>query len=299
MKNTVQSNTVALTILFVCLIAVPGFGQQDSTAREDNKPARPAFEGTMIIENQSVLVPQKGTFEFMLQHRFGTVGNGISDLWGIWAPSNIRIGFNYTLFSNVGFGNLKGALSIGFGTTKDNRVQDFSVKYNFLQQTRSGSMPVSVTYYGNTAIETQNTTEKLPNGNESDRLSFFHQILVARRFSPKISAQVGFSLSHYNVVQPFMQNDHYAVAFSGRYKFSPQSSVMVNVDQPITAHLAGNPAPNVSLGVEIATSGHSFQIFFTNYRAIVPQRNNVYNQNSPESSDGFLIGFNINRIWNL
>jgi hypothetical protein len=97
-----------------------------------------------------------------------------------------------------------------------------------------------------------------------------------------------------------MYNDHYALMVGGRFKFSPQTSVMVNVDQPLTSHESQNPQPNISVGVEIATSAHSFQVFFTNYKAIVPQKNNVFNQNDPWSGwEGFLIGFNINRLWNF
>jgi hypothetical protein len=136
----------------------------------------------------------------------------------------------------------------------------------------------------------------LPNGNGSDRLSYFHQLIISRRFSSKISIQVAPSVSHYNVVDPLMFNDHFAVAIGGRFKFSAQSSLLVSVDQPITSHEFYNPQPNVSIGLEVGTSAHTFQIFVTNFSSIIPQRNNTFNQNDPWD-DGFLIGFNINRLW--
>lgn len=291
-----------LRLIIVCGIlactSLVLFAQEDAVETEEDKPARPAFESTWIIDNQTGLVPSKKTLEFMIQHRFGTVDNGVTDLWGLYAPSNIRLALNYTLFDNFGFGSLKGPLSIGIGSTKNNRIQDVNVKYAFLQQTRSGKRPVSITYYGNVAMETVKPTEDLPNRNPSDRFSYFHQIVISRRFSPKISLQVAPSLSHYNVVEPEMWNDHFAVSVAGRYKFSAQSAVIMNVDQPITAHKLYNPQPNVSFGVEIATSAHVFQVFFTNYNALVPQRNNVFNQNDPWDS-GFLLGFNITRLWSF
>jgi Membrane bound beta barrel domain (DUF5777) len=293
---------------------MPSIAQEEAKepVKEDdgNKPTRPHFESTWIIDNQTALMKQKGTFEFMIQHRFGSVGNGITDLFGLYAPSNIRLGFNYTLFDKVGFGAIKGPLAIGFGTTKDNRIQDFNLKYGVLEQTRNGRIPVSVSYYTNMGMETIKSKSDLRNGNTSDRFSYFHQLIISRRFSSKLSVQLAPSVSHYNTVEPDMTNDHYAVSAAARYKFSTSTAVIINVDQPITKHKVNNPQPNLGLGIEMSTSSHSFQIFITNYTAIVQQRNNVFNQHegfqfydtSPKVDwnwDGFAIGFNINRLWNF
>jgi len=72
----------------------------------------------------------------------------------------------------------------------------------------------------------------------------------------------------------------------------------VNYDQPLTKHDSGNPNPNISFGVEVSTSSHSFQMFIGNYQALVPQYNNVFNNNDYQNGD-FLIGFNITRLWNF
>jgi hypothetical protein len=81
-------------------------------------------------------------------------------------------------------------------------------------------------------------------------------------------------------------------------------SCIFNIDQPITVHKAGNPNPNLSLGIEMATSAHAFQVFVGNYASIVPQENNFFNSNNYAGGenetvwDNFLIGFNITRLWN-
>lgn len=289
---------VIVLAFLVSWCIVPAVAQEDESTEieEENKPTRPHFESAWLIDNQSVVLPRKKTFEFVIQHRFGLVNSGLKDMWGLYLPSNIRLGLSYTLFDNIGFGSFKGPIAIGIGSTKDNRVQDINIKYGMLQQTRNNRIPLSVTYYGNTAFETLLKTDELPNGNESDRQSYFHQLIISRRFSSKVSIQVAPSISHYNVVNPYMNNDHIAVAVGGRFKFSAQSSVLINVDQPITEHKLYNPHPNVSFGIEIGTSAHAFQIFATNYQSIVPQRNNVTNQNDPWD-EGFLIGFNITRLW--
>lgn len=307
MKNlkTIQRKTLhAISMFALFLTTTSVFAQEDSVAVDNsgNKPVRSPFESTWIIDNQTTVVPVKGTFEFMMNHRFGTIYNGITDIYGIYgAGANIRLGFNYTLWDNVGFGALKGRVAVGFGSTKNGMIQDFNLKYGFLQQTRNGRIPVSVTYYGDMGIETQNKKEELPNGNSSDRLSYFHQILVSRKFNDKLSVEVAPSVSHYNVVDPSMQNDHFAVAVAGRYKISENSSILINYDQPLTQHADNNPQFNVSAGIEMATSSHAFQIFVTNYPYIVPQKNNMYNQpnTTNEWYQDLFIGFNITRQWNF
>jgi hypothetical protein len=106
-----------------------------------------------------------------------------------------------------------------------------------------------------------------------------------------------------------MKHEHFAIAFSARYKLTTVTSVMINYDQPLTKHNTNNPNPNVSFGLEFNTSNHSFQLFCTNYYLLSPQRNNLYNTNSPfaytDKATGtkvkggqFMIGFNITRLWN-
>src|SRR6478609_9491989 len=209
MKNlkTIYSKAFPLVAVLGILVTTSVFAQEDSVKVSDsgNKPVRSVFESTWIIDNQTTLVPQKGTFEFMMNHRFGTIYNGIKDIYGIYgAGANIRLGFTYTLLDNFGIGALKGNLSVGFGSTKTGMVQDFNLKYNFLQQTRNGRIPVSVTYYTNMAIGAQGKKEDLPNGNTSDRFSYFHQIIISRKFSDKLSVQVAPSISHFNTVEKTM-----------------------------------------------------------------------------------------------
>ena len=95
-----------------------------------------------------------------------------------------------------------------------------------------------------------------------------------------------------------MRNDMIAIAFGGRYKISPQTSVIVDYSQPITKFLQDNPPPGISIGVEFSTSAHAFQLFATNYSGLVQQKNYMFNKNDFFNGD-FLIGFNITRIYNF
>lgn len=267
-----------------------------------DKPERAAFESSYIIDNPTNVLLSKNALEVQMAHRFGLINGGTNDLAGFWAPSNIRIGLAYGIHER---------LTIGYGTTKFDRLQDFNWKVGILKQTRSNKIPVSVSYYGNFVVDARQKNQGLFI-NTDDRFSYFNQLIIARRFNSKLSVQVAPSVSHYNIVENTMRNDMVAVAVGARYKISPQTSITVDYSQPITEFLMDNPSPGISLGLEFSTSAHAFQLFITNYQGIVPQKNYMFNQNDGFGNDGsgdfnpfgsgggqFLIGFNITRIYNF
>lgn len=249
------------------------------------------FESIWLIDNQTVHVPLRKTLEFDILHRFGTIKNGYEDLFGLYAPSNIRIGFGYTPLNR---------LMVGFGFTKDRLLWDFNWKYAILKE--SDVMPVSMTYFGNIGMDTRKKDNFV---NNSDRYTYFHQLMVAKKITENLSLQAGLSLSHFNAVEGYlnnegvqegkMKNDHLAFNILGRYKISDAMAFIGNYDQPLTKHTTNNPNPNISVGVELATPLHAFQVFLGNYKWIVPQYNNLLNNNNFEDG-AFLIGFNITRL---
>lgn len=303
---------IKLSFCLPCLLLlmaqeVIGIGEimaQDSTTASLPAKKKPSFvkntfEGNFLIDDQTVMVPIKGTLEFDIQHRFGTVNNGISDLYGIFALATMRLGFSYAPIKN---------LQVGFGASNDRMQVDVNAKYALLRQTKDGSMPVSVTYFGNIVMDTRKKDATTLFVTTADRLSFFDEIIIARKISNQLSVQVSPSLSHFNNVagyvdakgnvQSEVKNDQFAIEFGGRYKITPKTAVIVNYDQPLTQNPMNNPHPNISFGLEMSTSGHTFQIFAGNYGYILPQNNILYNQNDYTKGQ-FVIGFNITRLWNF
>ncbi len=314
-NNIITVRWISMVISFL-LVTSTIFSQELETSveKEPRKAVKNTFESVWLIDNQTVMVPIKGTLEFDISHRFGKVNkDGEFDLFGLFAPSNIRMGFSYAPINN---------LNIGLGLTKERTIVDGSIKYAILKQTAdSWAIPVSVTYYGNMSYDLKEDPDKALYKYETDRLRFFNQLIIARKITDKFSVQVAPSLSHQNSVYGYfegdsiktianeMEFDHIAIAISGRYKITSSIALMVNYDQPITQHTTNNPNPNFSFGFEFGTSGHSFQLFAGNYSFLNPQRNNIFNKNNPfeyknannETVKGgnFIIGFNITRLWNL
>ena len=297
-----------LTVAFMMLGGLAQAQDEGEPAEKDTRPVRNTFESVWLIDNQTVMVPIKGTFEMDIQHRFGTMNNGYDDFWGLYAPSNIRIAFNYVPIDK---------LSIGFGFTKERKTWDFNAKYALFQQGREGGWPVSVTYFVNAAIDTR-AKETFPENTYegTDRYSYFHQLMIARKFSKNFSLQASVNVSHFNFQELVpgaenpedlkqMNNDHLSLTFLGRLKVSSGMAIIAGYDLPLTDHDVNNPEANFSFGIEATSSAHAFQIFLGNYNKIVPQLNNVFNQNKPQlgniykkdKNSNFLIGFNITRLW--
>jgi len=322
--HKINNRSFRAATIFACLLFAmnTGFGQNDSSVQVQNdgqqaaqakskskKPVKNTFESIWILDNQTTMVPIKGTFEMDFMHRFSPWNNGYQDFFGLFAGTNIRLGFSYVPIDK---------LLVGVSFTEYNLTWEGYAKYALLKQTQDGSMPVSVTYYGNAAYDTREDPDHTLYPNSSDRWMFFNQLLIARKISDKFSIQVAPSLTHVNSVQGYltgdttsggdkvvantMHHDHFAIAFSGRVKLSNTLNLLLNYDQPITKHVLNNPAPNLSAGLEINTSSHTFQIIIGNYHYITPSRNNYYNKNDPTGYHGlssFEVGFNLVRLWNF
>jgi len=322
-RRTLLSGVCLLFAMFVFSSA--GYAQDstaaathhDSTAApvEPEAPAKPrpvknTFASGQVIDGQTVMVPVKGTLEADIQHRFGSVQNGYQDLWGIYGIANIRFGFLYTPIDN---------LQIGFGLAKVNMLWDGSAKYAIWKQ--SSEFPVSLTYYGNIAVKTVKNPDNVLFKYESERWSFFNQLLIARKINEKLSVQIGFSISHQNSVPGYYTKvdssnvvfkeqkfNMYSFSFVMRYKLTEGTSFIFDYEQPLTAWATDNPHPNFGFGLEFNTSGHTFQLFADNFTLLNTQQNAMYNANNPFGytdngvkypGDQFHIGFNITRLWNF
>jgi Membrane bound beta barrel domain (DUF5777) len=293
-KIAVKRNRgLALFLAAILLgLTLPAIAQDEEPEKKVEKLARPAFESAWWFDGQTGVVYDKNTLEFVINHRFGLVNSGNKDLFGLYGPSNIRLGLAFAPIQK---------LNVGIGYTKNKKILDLFGKYAILTQTRSNSMPITLTYHVNMGIELLDDDNYL---NSTDRYNYFHQLLIMKRFSRKFSAQLAPSLSHYNAVKwqqqddgswLSMDNDTWSISAGVRYKVTAQLSIMLGYDQPLTQHAINQPKPSINLGVEIATSNHAFQVFVTNNNRIQPQENFMFNQNDFLEGQ-WLIGFNITRL---
>jgi hypothetical protein len=253
---------------------------------KDNKPVKDPFSSGYILNNQTTLVPDANTLEFVIQHRFGLLDVPGFSLLGLYAPSNIRIGMSYCISDHI---------ELGIGTTKNDELQDFNWKWAILKQTRSGSIPVSITYFGNVTADAR--PDIFPEF--SNRLSYYHEIIISRKFSNAFSLEFAPSYSHFNMMDSLLKWDNFALSMSGRLKVRKALGVIFEYNYLFTKQpeAVTDVKPGLTLGIEAATSGHIFQIFIGSMNNLSEQYD-VLNTNDFFKKD-ILIGFNITRLWNL
>lgn len=296
---------------YIILLIISGFAfstfAQD-TEKEKSEPVSLPFDSGYLIDQQTTYIPDAKTLEFVIQHKFGPVENGKSDLWGIYAPgANVRLGLNYVLIKNV---------QIGAGITKKNMYTDLNAKWTIWEQTEDNSIPVAVGLFGSMSVDGRNTsafeTDKTFHPGEGssefdivfgDRLAYFSQLIIGRKFCDWFSLQAGTSFTHYNMVGKTYNHDIIGAHLNGRIKFSPQSSIIFTYDAPLKikdiseqTNWDTHAKPNLAIGVDISTYTHSFQLYVGNASGILPQDNMVFNQNEFNKS-GVAIGFTITRLW--
>ena len=295
----------------LAVLMVPSCGMlfgQDSSAVTTatvpaNKPVTHTFENPVVVNNQTVEGLPAQSLDFNIQHRFGVIENE-EDLFGLYAPSNIRLALTY------GFTD---RLSVGLGATKFKHIYDLNWKYVLLRQTKPSGMPVTVTYFGDVACSGADESGFLNQDGEykvSNRYTYFHELMIARKINSRLSLQAAGTFSYMNLVDSSMvEHAYFGISFVGRYQFSPQSSVIFDFDLPLTtydgfvldeesgAYVSKElPIYSFGIGYEVATSSHTFQLIFGSASAIINQENRVYNQFDFFKGD-IAFGFNITRQW--
>ena len=282
-KNIIKAFLIVLVAVFTNV----AFAQEE-TEEKEAKPVRDPFNSSLLIDNQTVVTPYAKQLEFLIYHRMGSIDNGLTDLFGIYGVSNIKLALQYGITEK---------LMIGIGTEKNNKLNDLYAKYLIIEQTRTGSIPVSVSAFGNIAVDARDEEAFGANYEFTDRLSYFAQVIVSRKFSNDFSLLFAPSYSHFNSVKEEFQHDRIGTMLGGRYKFAELMGVIFEYHHPFNI----NPVrdyqneinPGASLGLEIGTITHSFQIFASNYQDILPQKNYVFNT-SEFDSESIIIGFNVN-----
>jgi len=276
-----QKSFIAIVIFLG--ISFLTFGQDSEVENSDKKPVRDPWSSIILIDNQTTYTLPAKTFHFIIQHRFGHFNNGLSDLYGIYGASNIRLSLHYSITNKI---------AAGFGTVKFDKLQDFELKWNLLEQNRDNSIPLSVAYYGNMTIDARDKFVFGADYKFIHRLSYFNQIIVGRKFNKLLSLQVAPAYIHYNIVDSLMNNDMIAISLGGRVKLLNNLAITFETNQQINPPTAKKPQASFALGVEIETSTHTFQIFTSGFNKLVPQKNFVFNQNKFSEGD-LLLGFNI------
>jgi len=311
MKTPFSSLFFILGLFFIPLAAT---SQQDllklvdSTHKEVQKMS-PTWKDTKLINVQTTKIVDPGVMEFFILHRFGNVGGqgngGFHTFYGFDLASDIDFAFQFGIVKN---------LMIGISRSKQQELIDLDVKYKLITQT--STTPVSLALYEDVGITPElNSTfytgaDATTPRSISDKLSYFSEFILDRRFNDHISWELlgGFQHRNYLLVAnnpsngATDENNIPFVATGARFMFNKHSSLVFDyyyIISPYRMNNTANPYHNpISIGYEVETGGHVFEINFTN--ASYLNENNIipYTQ-SNWLKGGFKFGFSISRVFNI
>ncbi|MEM7380291.1 MAG: DUF5777 family beta-barrel protein [Bacteroidota bacterium] len=250
--------TLKLSILLLLFICTNGFTQDDLLDEIDKSDstqiAEAAFKGLKIVNFESTKMVNKKEFYFIVSHRFGSIKNGFDDFFGL-DFANTRLHFIY------GFSD---GFNLAVSRSSFNKTYDLSAKYRLARQQKD--FPVTIVGYSQVAINTLiEEALILREVNFEDRISFTQQLLISRKISNKLSLQLmpTYFYEGYVAYEP-QDNSQFVLGFGGRYKLGKRWSI--NLDYGWHLNRAdGSPFVNpLSIGFDIETGGHVFQLHFTN-----------------------------------
>jgi hypothetical protein len=286
-----------LTALFLSLaFVVPAQNLLDELVEEAKEAEKPTpvlqtFKGTRLIHGQTTEMPAGGDLQFIIQHRFGRVNTGFYEMFG-WDQASIRIGLDYTLpFADF--------LCLGLGRSSYGKTWDGYAKFKLLQQKAKGS-PLSLVYMSSMAINGL----KPPSGQEElpfrSRISYVHQVILARKFSSRLSFQLSPSVVHRNLVPLATDaNTFFVLGSGGHVRISKRVAITAEYfwllpGQAIPGIYSQQPTGALSLGVDIETGGHVFQFHITNSQAMFDA--GFLGETTGRVNKGDIhVGFNISR----
>lgn len=258
------------------------------SVQQQHEVVSATFKATQIVNLPTVESPGKNSLQFLIMHRFGKLNEGAYELFGL-DNASIRFGLDYGITDR---------LAVGVGRSSVDKAFDGSLKYKLIRQT-TGKVPVSVSLYGLVSNFTQRYSDK-PFLNARYRTSYTGQILIARKFSRNLSLEVVPTWMHFNLVPTAAdKNDLFAVSVGGRMKFTKRMSLTAEYnylfpDQVVTTSVKNS----LSLGVDIETGGHVFQLIFTNSNGMVAPYY-LSKTNGTWGKGDIFFGFNVSRSFNF
>jgi hypothetical protein len=236
---------------------------------KDDKPqadyTTATFKGTRLINGQSIEMPAKGEMVLIFAHRFGSMENGLYDLFGL-DRATMRMGVEYTPIDNV---------CIGIGRNTYRKTYDGFIKAKLIRQQKGlRNIPVTIGFLSGVAQVTDRNFVPNEEVSTASRLSFVNQLLIASKINSKFSIQVTPTIVHKNLVRRAdEQNTFLSMGVGGRVKLSRRVSLNLEYfgllpNQNVPEARGHSVRNTFAVGFDIETGGHVFQLQFTNAAAM-------------------------------
>ena len=248
-----------------------------------------SFKSSRVIMSHSLEVIRPGVMDMRILHRFGNVNKGAYEFFGL-DNATMRLGFDFGITKD---------LMIGIGRSTNKKELDGFFKYRLIHQAKGGGLPFSFLVVGGSSMTLLKWADTSRKNYFSSRMGYYGQAIIGRKFSEGFTLQFMPTVVHRNLVATLKDpTDMYAVGVGARLKMSKRLSL--NMDY----YYRVNPNPNdgtqdpLSIGLDIETGGHVFQLHFTNAVGMNEKVFLTETTNQWQKGD-IQFGFNISRSFQV
>jgi hypothetical protein len=280
---------IAITISIIGLLIHPLSGQDldsllNRTSEATDGVVIESFKGSRIGNGQSTNLPGNGELQMVIGHRFGKISGGFYEFFGL-DQATMRLGFDY------GFNDW---LAAGFGRSTMEKTWDLYAKSKIVGQ-KTGGSPVNFTMYAAGSVNTLKNVYPTGNDGFGDRLSVTVQGLVSRKFK-RFSLQLAPVYVHTFYDPRSSGSEH---LFSAGMAASLRLTRFLDLTAEYYAAMV-KPSYDITnpftLGLDIVTGGHLFQLVFTNAQAMF-EKGLLSNTNGKWTAGDIYFGFNLTRTF--
>lgn len=273
---------------------------EDETKNDKKKKdyATATFKTTRLMNGHTIENAAAGVLDFKVSHRFGMINSGSYQLFGL-DQASMRMGLDY---------GISDRLMVGVGRSTFQKQYDAFGKFKILRQSTGGrrSSPISVSAVSTVMLKTLKWEDPKIKNYYTSRLSYAHQLIIARKFSEGVSFQLMPSFIHTNLAKTSTEpNDIFALGAGGRIKLTKRLSFNVEYYHvlPISLvegedYMITGTKNSLAIGFDIETGGHVFQLHFTNSTGMT-EKNFITETTGDFFKGDIHFGFNISRVFTI
>jgi hypothetical protein len=297
-KELNQMKPKPYLLLFLMAIAGKTFSQDTADLLnlvKEDKPKKEyvynAFKSPRVIMAHSMEMLRPGVLDFRILHRFGRVNGGAYEFFGLDGPATVRLGLDYGITDD---------LMVGIGRSTFNKELDGFIKYRLIQQAAGQKpSPVSLIAIAGSTLTTLKWSDPTRQNYFSSRVAYYGQAIIGRKFSESFTLQLMPSIVHRNLVPTEQDpNDLFAAGIGGRIKLSRRISFNADYHYVVNPNDAAGFHNPLSVGFDLETGGHVFQLHFTNSKGMNERAFLAATEYDWGKGDIFF-GFNISRQFQI
>ncbi|UAY52271.1 DUF5777 family beta-barrel protein [Ferruginibacter albus] len=249
------------------------------------------FKTTRLINGQSVETTAPGVLDLRIDHRFSSLNGGAYEFFGL-DNASMRLGFDY---------GISKSLMVGIGHTTYQKTYDAFFKWKILRQsTGKINMPVTVDLAATVAYNTLKDEVIGKTLDAADRTSVATTLVIGRKFSENLSLQImpAFIVKDQASFFSFSHPVDFAIGIGGRQKITRHMSLNAEYYYQLPSTQEPGSANVLSIGIDIETGGHVFQLHFTNTQGMTDKAFIAETTGKWDKGEiGF--GFNLSRVFNV